>query len=236
MTLLAEVAQSVPGSDEPPRAAPIADAGPEGLQASARRARHLVHLWELSAARALSASPLAPGNEATFVIRRAGRKKPTNPSLMTFLLSARPMLSPCGPPSYSPTLAGPGMVPRPALPDTLPSSCALSLTTRPPPTVLLGSLSRWPEEPCPLPLLPPLASVGSLLSPSLQGGSGALLSVISFAASSRGLAQQYAAPTEEACSPHEFALSTRSGADSVVHALSVATELEPTGTIVPLMG
>ena len=43
-----------------------ADAGPEGLQASARRARHLVHLGELSAARrALSASPLAPGNEAT---------------------------------------------------------------------------------------------------------------------------------------------------------------------------
>ena len=119
------------------------------------------------------------------MIRRAGRKKLTNPSLMTFLLSAHPMLSPCGrPPSYSPTLAGPGKVPRPALPDTLPSSCALSLTTRPPPTALLGSLSCWPEEPCPLPLLPLLASVGLLLSPSPQGGSGALLSVTSFAASS----------------------------------------------------
>ena len=52
----------------------------------------------------------------------------------------------------------------------------------------------------------------------------------------RRLAQQYAAPIQEACSPHQFALSTRFGTDSVVHALSVATELGPTATIVSVDG
>ncbi|CAJ1358061.1 unnamed protein product [Effrenium voratum] len=47
---------------------------------------------------------------------------------------------------------------------------------------------------------------------------------------------QYAAPIQEACSPHQFTLSTRSGTGSVVHALSVATELDPTATIVSVDG
>ena len=112
MTLLAEVAQSLPGSHEPPRAAPTP------LRTPARRA--------------LSASLLAPGNQAT-LRDPAHRPQEAYEPIPDDVFAFRPMSSPC-----SPTVAGPGKVPRPALPDTLPSSCALSSTTRPPPTALLG--------------------------------------------------------------------------------------------------
>ena len=72
---------------------------------------------QLSAARrALSAAPLPLAKRLrsrSFVIRRAGRKNPTNRSLMTFLLP------PDVEPSRAPVLLAnhrPGRVPRPALP------------------------------------------------------------------------------------------------------------------------
>ena len=126
------------------------------------------------------------------MIRRGGRKKPTNPSLMTFLLSARPMLSPCGPPA------------RGAVPPAIASALGLGR---------LVALTK------------PLGRVR-----------GIVVSDFLHRLVARSLARQYAAPIQEACSPHQFTLSTRSGTDSVVHALSVATELDPTATIVSVDG
>ena len=52
----------------------------------------------------------------------------------------------------------------------------------------------------------------------------------------RCFAQQKAEAFQEACSPFQFALSTRSGAESVVRLLTAALELDPESTLVSVDG
>ena len=52
----------------------------------------------------------------------------------------------------------------------------------------------------------------------------------------RTLAQMYGADIMEACAPYQYALSTRSGMDCVVHALRAATDLDPTLTLISIDG
>ena len=46
----------------------------------------------------------------------------------------------------------------------------------------------------------------------------------------RSLAQHHAHTFQQACSHHQYALSTRAGSEAVVHAITSLTELEPTST------
>lgn len=50
------------------------------------------------------------------------------------------------------------------------------------------------------------------------------------------LAQMFASHLHTACSPHQFALSTRAGIGAVIHALTTATEHEHTSTILSIDG
>ena len=52
----------------------------------------------------------------------------------------------------------------------------------------------------------------------------------------RSLAQQLSQHIHQACSPHQYALSTRAGTEAVVHAITSATELDPNNTIVSVDG
>jgi hypothetical protein len=53
---------------------------------------------------------------------------------------------------------------------------------------------------------------------------------------SRALAQTFSTHFHTACSPFQFALSTRAGTEAVVHSLSAITELHPTRTILSIDG
>ena len=52
----------------------------------------------------------------------------------------------------------------------------------------------------------------------------------------RSLAQHHAHTFQQACSPHQYALSTRAGSEAVVHAITSLTELEPTSIILFIDG
>ena len=52
----------------------------------------------------------------------------------------------------------------------------------------------------------------------------------------RSLAQQFSQHIHQACSPHQYALSTRAATEAVVHAITSATELDPNNTIVSVDG
>ena len=52
----------------------------------------------------------------------------------------------------------------------------------------------------------------------------------------RSLAQQFSQHIQQACSPHQYALSTRAGTEAVVHVITSATELDPNNTIVSVDG
>lgn len=53
---------------------------------------------------------------------------------------------------------------------------------------------------------------------------------------SRNLAQMFAGPIHTNCALHQFALSTRTGTEAVVHALTAATEANPANTVVSVDG
>ena len=53
---------------------------------------------------------------------------------------------------------------------------------------------------------------------------------------SRTLAQQFADHFDAACRPYQYALSTRSGAEALVHSLQVLTETSPTATVLSVDG
>ena len=53
---------------------------------------------------------------------------------------------------------------------------------------------------------------------------------------SRSIAQHYGKTIHTACSPYQFALSTRAGTEAVVHALTATTQLSPTQTIFSVDG
>ena len=162
------------------------DDPPRAARSGPRRARHLVHLGGLSAA----CRP-CPCNEATPQELRA-RKKPTI----------------AGP------FAGPGKVPRAALPDTA--------------ELLRQLLARGAVPPA----IASALGLGRLVALTKPSGRVRGVVVSDFLHRlARSLAQQYAAPIQEVCSPHQFALFTRSGTDSVARVLSVAAELGPTATI-----
>ena len=53
---------------------------------------------------------------------------------------------------------------------------------------------------------------------------------------SRSIAQHFASPIHLACSPHQFALSTRAGTEASVHGITVATQTDPHLTVLSVDG
>ena len=53
---------------------------------------------------------------------------------------------------------------------------------------------------------------------------------------SRRLAQTYASHIQRACSPHQYALATRAGAEALAHSITAATEQNPTNTALSIDG
>jgi hypothetical protein len=53
---------------------------------------------------------------------------------------------------------------------------------------------------------------------------------------SRSLAQTYAEAIHTACSPHQFALSTRAGTEAIIHTITAAAQANPAHTVVSVDG
>ena len=53
---------------------------------------------------------------------------------------------------------------------------------------------------------------------------------------SRCMAQQYASTFQAACQPHQYALSTRTGTEAIVHALTTLSQTDPNHTILSVDG
>ena len=52
----------------------------------------------------------------------------------------------------------------------------------------------------------------------------------------RSLARQFVGEVEAACAPHQFALSTRAGTDSLAHTVRLLTEFDPNLTLLSIDG
>ena len=52
----------------------------------------------------------------------------------------------------------------------------------------------------------------------------------------RTIAQQYVAKVEVATTPHQYALRTKAGCETVAHILQVLTDLDPNATVVSVDG
>ena len=76
-------------------------------------------------------------------------------------------------------------------------------------------------------------ALGRLVALSKTGGGTRGLVVGDFRRRlvARTIAQQFAADFEAACNPHQYALSTRAGAEALVHTLQARTQADPSLTL-----
>ncbi|CAE7191617.1 unnamed protein product, partial [Symbiodinium sp. CCMP2456] len=191
--------------------------------ARARRAVHLAHLGELSAARqALTADPLAPSTDATFEQLSDPSRRPPEPygplapdllagqppspvaldsrALLTNLRRARRGAAP-GPSGLTAEIA------RVVLDDAVSSQAFADVAT------------LFAQAHIPAAILPAfgLGRVVALSKPS-GGTRGLVVGDFFRRIVARTLAQQFAGAVEEAC-PHQYALGNRAGLDALVHAV-----------------
>ena len=213
---------------------PHADPTP---QQRADRAVQLAHLGELSAARqALTAEPLAPAPDAALqhLIDPARRPpepyQPLPPDLLQFqpespavldrsallanLRRARKAAAP-GPSGYTAEML------RVLLDDAECSACFADVCS------LLAS-AHLPE---PAAAAVALGRLVAIRKPS-GGTRGLVIGDLLRRLVARTLAQQFSEPIALACSPHQYALSTRAGAEALIHSLQARTEADPQLTVV----
>ena len=242
LQLLRNVTESLPDQEVGPAAHAASPPSPESLAAAdSRRARHLVHLGELSAARrTLCSSPLAPGNADTLAELRDPARRPPQayepiaPELLAFQPDQHVLLRPAallsnlqrarkaaapGPSGHTAELI------RLVLDDEADSDrfvrVAQQLAKAAVPPVVARALG--------------LGRIVALTKPSGRVR-GIVVSDFLRRLVARTLAQQFASSFHDACSPHQFALSTRSGVDAVVHALAASVELDPTASVLSVDG
>ena len=206
--------------------------------ARARRAVHLAHLGELSAARqALTADPLAPSTDATFEQLSDPSRRPPEPygplapdlldweppspvaldsrALLSNLRRARKGAAP-GPSGFTAEIA------RVVLDDEESSQAFVDVATL---------LAQAQIPPAILPAFG-LGRVVALTKPS-GGTRGLVVGDFFRRIVARTLAQQFAGAVEEAC-PHQYALGNRAGLDALVHAVQARCAHDPNLTVVSL--
>ena len=211
------------------------------LEQRTRRARQLVHQGELSAARqALTAGPLAPSTAATLQELRDPARRPPQP-YQDFPQHLREFHPPA-PPNIPPTQlltnlrrARKGAAPGPSgftaevlrlvLDDDATTQHFVAVAT---------SLAKA-EVPHQVSQAIGLGRVVALQKPNGRVR-GIVIGDLLRRLVSRSLAQTYASHFHTACMPHQFALSTRTGTEAIVHALTAATEANPQHTILSIDG
>ena len=206
-----------------------------------RRARQLTHQGELSAARqALTTGPLAPHTQATLQELRDPRRRPQEPyqafpdairefqpahppnlpatQLLTNLRRARKGAAP-GPSGYT------SEVLRLVLDDEGATSQFVAVATR------IANAELPPQ-------ITQALGLGRIVALQKPNGRvrGIVVGDLFRRLVARCLAQTYAPQIHTACKPHQFALSTRAGTEAIVHALTAATESNPTHTILSVDG
>ena len=200
------------------------------LQRRAQRARHLVQMGELSAARqALTAAPTAPATHSTLEELRDPARRPPEP-----YQHLSPEVS-----NFQPDQ--PIQLPAPQPPEiqTRSTSDTLRLvlddeeaTQRL--TAVAQSLARADVPPSIIPCLG-LGRMVALQKPNGRAR-GIIIGDVLRRLVSRSLAQTYAEAIHTACSPHQFALSTRAGTKAIIHTITAAAQANPAHTIVSVDG
>ena len=213
----------------------------EDLNRRAHRARHLIHHGELSAARqALTASSLAPGTPSTLAELRDPARRPPQPYQPLDPLIAN--YHPQEPVTLSTQIfttslcrARKGAAPGPSGLTAKTLRLVLDDEEATNKLIQVTQLIARAE-------LPDTASqalgLGRLVALQKPNGRvrGLVIGDLLRRLVARSLAQQFSQHIHQACSPHQYALSTRAGTEAVVHAITSATELDPNNTIVSVDG
>ena len=204
--------------------------------ARARRATALVHLGELSsAARALTAEPLAPGNTDSLAELRDPARRPPVPyaPLADATLHCRPH-QPCPFPEVSfldglrSARRGSAAGPSGATNEHL----RILLDDEEDARLLYGAASRLANATVPPVVLEGLR-VGRLVALRKPNGRVRALVVgdVLRRLVGRVLAQHFAPHLQAACMPYQYGLSTRVGTEAVSRLLRAATEASPRATV-----
>jgi len=207
----------------------------------ASRARQLVHLGELSAARqVLTAGPLAPGTADSLQELQDPARRPNapyaplHPSLSEFQPD-QPVDLPDDLILMNLRKGRKGAAPGPSglTTDTL----RILLDDDTAATNFIRVAQKLAQASVPAGIASAIG-LGRMVALTKPNGRvrGIVVGDVLRRLVSRCLAQQYAQPIHTACQPHQFALATRSGTEAVVHALTAVTEANPTHTILSVDG
>ena len=211
------------------------------LEQRARRARHLVHQGELSAARqALTAGPLAPGDASTLDELRDPTRRPAAPygpieaAIMQFV-PAEPLQLPDALIINALRRTRKGAAPGPS--GLTAETLRLVLDDADATQAFLQVSHLLAQADLPQQASNAIA-LGRLVALQKPNGRirGLVVGDLLRRVVSRSIAQHFGQTIHTACSPYQFALSTRAGTEAVVHALTATTQLSPTQTILSVDG
>ena len=222
--------QLLQDSESTTQATPPAQAPASSTENRAQRAIHLTRLGELSRARqALLSQPLAPGTQNTL-------QQLTNPE-------ARPQqpYAPIGPAILQWRPANPVQVP----PHLFTTNLRRARRGAPGPSGLTAEIAKvllddpaatqaFSQVCCRLAQanIPPIIATALGMGRLVGGGvRGLVVGDFLRRLVARSLAQHFASQFDHECHPHQFALSTRAGAEALVHGLQLTTEADPQLTI-----
>jgi len=203
----------------------------------AQRATRLARLGELSAARqALTSEPLAPANAETLTALTDPLRRPQQPygempetvtsfvpevpvaldraALLSNLRRARKAAAP-GPSGYTAEIIRLVLDDEETATLLCDVSCLLARARLPEPAVAALSIGR----------------LVAIRKPS-GGTRGLVVGDFLRRLVARTLAQQFASHFQAACSPHQYALSSRAGAEALVHTLQARTQADTHLTVV----
>ena len=205
------------------------------------RARNLVHLGDLSAARqALLSGPLAPGSDTTLAELRDPDRRPiepypaTNPDKSNFqpdepVQLPRALLVANLQRARKGAAPGPSGLTAEALRLILDDEAATDRYIQVAQQVAQGRVPPQASQ---------LLGLGRMVALQKPNGGirGLVIGDLLRRLVSRSLAQFFATQLQTACRPWQFALSNRSGTEAVVRALTLSTELNSNHTIVSVDG
>ena len=207
----------------------------------ARRACQLIHQGELSAARqALTATALAQGNENTLNELRdpnrrppapyqpAGNQTPHGQTLQPRDLQAALLLA-------NLRRARKGAAPGPT--GLTSETLRLILDDEQTTESFIGVATKVTQAQLPAAISQAIG-LGRMVALQKPNGRvrGIVVGDLLRRLVSRCLAQTHASHIQRACSPHQYALATRAGAEPLAHSITAATEQNPTNTVLSIDG
>ena len=200
----------------------------DSIDRRAQRATRLARLGELSAARqALTAEPLAPANAETLTALTDPQRRPPQPygEIPENVISFVPEVPVAFRRARKAAAPGPSGYTAESIRLVLDDEEAASLLCD---VSCLLARARFPE-----PAVAAL-SVGRLVAIRKPSGGTRGLVVGDFLRRlvARTLAQQFASHFQAACNPHQYALSSRAGAEALVHTLQARTQADAHLTVV----